>query len=149
MSLLSLILVLPLLGAIVLFFIPSWNHLLIKNISLKISIITFLLSLLLWVQFDNSTAKFQFTQKFALIKHASYILNEKNDSTLNFIIGLDGISLFFIILTSFLIPVCILVAWTSIKTYVKEYCILFLVLETLINTVFSVLDLLLFYIFFE
>ena len=69
--------------------------------------------------------------------------------TFNFIFGIDGISLFFIILTTFLIPICILVSWTSIKSYVKEYCIAFLILESLMLVVFSVLDLLLFYIFFE
>src|SRR6476469_9788686 len=149
MSLLLLVLLTPLLGCVVLFFIPNSNQLLIKTISLNISIITFLLSLLLWIEFDNSTAKFQFTQNFSLVRHTNYEIHEMQNSTLNFIIGVDGISLFFIILTSFLIPICILVAWTTVKTYVKEYCICFLILETLINTVFSVLDILLFYIFFE
>ena len=59
------------------------------------------------------------------------------------------ISLFFVLLTTFLIPVCILVSWNSITAYVKEYCIAFLILESLMIAVFSVLDLLLFYIFFE
>ncbi len=149
MSLLLLVLLTPLLGCVILFFISNSNQLLIKTISLNISIITFLLSLLLWVEFDNSTAKFQFTQNFSLVRHTNYEIHEMQNSTLNFIIGVDGISLFFIILTSFLIPICILVAWTTVKTYVKEYCICFLILETLINTVFSVLDILLFYIFFE
>jgi proton-translocating NADH-quinone oxidoreductase chain M len=70
-------------------------------------------------------------------------------STLSLVLGVDGISLFFILLTTFLIPVCILVGWTSIQQYVREYCIAFLVLESLMITVFSVLDLLLFYVFFE
>ena len=70
-------------------------------------------------------------------------------SALNFVLGIDGISLFFVILTTFLIPVCILLSWTSITVYVKEYCIAFLVLESLLIAVFCVLDLLLFYIFFE
>lgn len=149
MSLLLLVLLTPLLGCVMLFFIPNWNQLLIKTISLNVSIITFLLSVFLWIEFDNSTAKFQFTQNFSLVRHSNYEIHEMQNSTLNFIIGVDGISLFFIILTSFLIPICILVAWTTVKTYVKEYCICFLILESLINTVFSVLDLLLFYIFFE
>jgi proton-translocating NADH-quinone oxidoreductase chain M len=149
MSLLSLILLLPLLGATIILFIPNWNTLLIKAVALNISIITFLISLLIWVLFDNSTVKFQFAQKLTLLKHTSYIFDEKNHSTLNFILGLDGISLFFVLLTSFLIPVCILVCWTNITNYVKEYCICFLLLETLVNTVFTVLDVLLFYVFFE
>jgi NADH:ubiquinone oxidoreductase subunit 4 (subunit M) len=72
---------------------------------------------------------------------------EENSSL--FVYGVDGISLFFIILTTFLIPVCLLVGWTSIGVLVKEYCIAFLVLESLLIAAFSVLDLLLFYIFFE
>jgi NADH:ubiquinone oxidoreductase subunit 4 (subunit M) len=64
-------------------------------------------------------------------------------------IGIDGISLFFVLLTTFLTPVCILAGWTSINNYVKEYCIAFLVMESLLICVFSMLDLLLFYVFFE
>jgi len=75
--------------------------------------------------------------------------NEYTFSSFNFVFGIDGISLFFVLLTTFLIPVCILVGWSSITHYVKEYCIAFLVLESLMIAVFSILDLLLFYIFFE
>jgi NADH:ubiquinone oxidoreductase subunit 4 (subunit M) len=63
--------------------------------------------------------------------------------------GLDGISLFFVILTTFLIPICLLVGWTSIKKNIKEYVIAFLVLESFMLAVFCILDLLLFYVFFE
>ena len=149
MSLLLLVLVLPLIGSALLLFIPNWNSKLILNIALNTSILTFLASLLLWIEFDNSTAKFQFLESFSLVKHVNYSFYESDYPTLNFIIGVDGISLFFIILTTFLIPVCILVGWTNITIYVKEYCIAFLVLESLTIAVFSVLDLLLFYIFFE
>jgi proton-translocating NADH-quinone oxidoreductase chain M len=143
MSLLSFVLGLPLFGAFVLFFIPSWKSQLIKNVALNVSLVTFLISLLLWVDFDNSTSKFQFFQDY------TYFQNDSTFSTFNLIFGVDGISVFFIILTTFLIPVCILVSWNSITNYVKEYCIAFLVLETLMICVFSILDLLLFYIFFE
>ena len=149
MSLLLLVLVLPLLGSALLLFVPNWNSKLILNIALNTSILTFLASLLIWIEFDNSTAKFQFLESFTLVKHANFSVYESDYSTLNFIIGVDGISLFFIILTTFLIPVCILVGWTNITIYIKEYCIAFLVLESLTIAVFSVLDLLLFYIFFE
>ena len=151
-SLLSTVLLLPLIGICILIFIPNSNHTQIKQIALNTCILTFLLSIILWIEFDNSTSKFQFAEKlFSGTKpwSVSYENSVCEGSSLNFIIGLDGISLFFVILTCFLIPVCILVAWTNIKTYIKEYCICFLVLETLINTVFLVLDLLLFYIFFE
>lgn len=143
MSILSLVLVLPLFGVFTLLFIPHWKTQLIRNIALNVSLITFLISLLLWVEFDSSTSKFQFFENY------SGIQNEVSFSALNFIFGIDGISLFFIILTTFLIPVCILVSWTSITSLVKEYCIAFLVLESLMIAVFSVLDLLLFYVFFE
>jgi proton-translocating NADH-quinone oxidoreductase chain M len=143
MSLLSLVLTLPLIGVIILLFVPHWKTQLIRNIALNFSLFTFLISLMLWVEFDNSTSKFQFFQNYTSFQ------NENSFSTLNLIFGIDGISLFFIILTTFLIPVCILVSWTSITSYVKEYCIAFLILESLMIAVFSVLDLLLFYIFFE
>lgn len=149
MSLLLLVLLLPLIGSAFLLFIPNWNSKLIRSVALNTSIITFLTSLLLWIEFDNSTAQFQFLESLNLVKHTTYSFYQSDYSTLNFVIGLDGISLFFIILTTFLIPVCILVGWTSITIYVKEYCIAFLVLESLTIAVFSVLDLLLFYVFFE
>jgi proton-translocating NADH-quinone oxidoreductase chain M len=148
-SLLSIVLLLPLIGVFILLFIPSQNHLCIKKIALNSCVTTFFISLLLLIQFDNSASGFQFTEKLSFFKHTDYTYNENASYTVNFIIGLDGISLFFIILTCFLIPVCILVSWTNVYNYTKEYCICFLMLETLINTVFSVLDLMLFYIFFE
>ena len=146
MTLLLSCLLFPLFGGCLLLFVPTWNHRLIRLIALYVSLATFLLSLLLWIQFDNSTGKFQFMQSFALVEHAT---KQPEYSSLSFIIGIDGISLFFIILTTFLIPVCILVGWKSISIYVKEYCIAFLVLESLMICFFSVLDLLLFYVFFE
>lgn len=143
MSLLSFVLLFPLFGALFLLFIPGWKTQLIKNIALNVSLFNFLISLILWIEFDNSTSKFQFFQNFTSIQ------TDLSFSTFNFVFGLDGISLFFVLLTTFLIPVCILVSWNSITAYVKEYCIAFLVLESLMIAVFSVLDLLLFYIFFE
>ena len=142
MSLLVTVLVLPLIGAFILFFISSWNRSAIKVIALSTSLITFLVSLLLWLFFDNSAQKFQYLSGYNTVL-------PNGDSTLNFVLGLDGISLFFVILTTFLIPVCLLVGWNSIEIYVKEYAIAFLVMESLMIAVFSVLDLLLFYIFFE
>lgn len=146
MSLLSLIVLLPLCGACLLVFLPSWNLLLIRRVALNISLVTFLLSLLLWIEFDASTSHFQF------LHHAHSLggaLGDLSFSHIPLTFGIDGISLFFVILTTFLIPVCILVSWTSVASYVKEYCIAFLVLESLMLAVFCVLDLLLFYIFFE
>ena len=141
MSLLYWVIILPLIGCGILLFLPSWDRRRILVTSLGISSITFILSLFLWVLFDSSTAKFQFTTDlFPFISKTS---------SLHFLIGLDGISLFFVILTCFLIPICILVGWSSIQVSIKEYCIAFLVLESLVIAAFSVLDLLIFYIFFE
>lgn len=158
MSLLLLILLLPLFGSLLLLLVPSWNTRLIRTIALNTSLLNFLLSLLLWIQFDNSTAKFQFLKSISIVgveNSGQSLLNlfanevATSFSVGNFTIGVDGISLFFIILTTFLVPVCILVGWTSIQNNIREYCIAFLILESLMITVFVVLDLLLFYIFFE
>ena len=146
MSLLLWVLLLPLMGAFLLLFVPSWDIKRIRGIALNFSLLTFIISLFLWLLFDNSATKFQYMQTpFGV----SQLPQQQDYSTLNFVIGVDGISLFFILLTCFLIPVCLLVGWTSVQIYVKEYCIAFLVMETLMIAVFSVLDLLLFYVFFE
>nr|YP_010248074.1 NADH dehydrogenase subunit 4 [Micractinium variabile]AGZ19401.1 NADH dehydrogenase subunit 4 [Chlorella sp. ArM0029B]QTK15925.1 NADH dehydrogenase subunit 4 [Micractinium variabile] len=151
MSLISTILFLPLAGVFLLLFVPNWKTQLIRRIALNTSLLTFLISLLLWIEFDSSTARFQYFETLTHSGFASELtsINGYSFSSLNFLFGVDGISLFFIILTTFLIPICILVSWTSIQAYVKEYCIAFLVLESLMIAVFSVLDLLLFYVFFE
>nr|BDN85834.1 NADH dehydrogenase subunit 4 [Microheliella maris] len=138
-NILSLLILLPFLGIFGLLFIPSQKIILIKQTALYISIITFLLSLLLWIEFDKSTTYFQFTNSF----------NWNPISNINLYIGVDGISLLFIILTTFLILTCILASWHSIKFNIKEYYIAFLLLEVLLITVFIVLDVVLFYVFFE
>jgi len=102
-------------------------------------LITFIVSLFLWVFFDNSTSQFQFVSEIIWLP----TLN------LNLTVGIDGISLFLILLTTLLIPLCILASWNGVKIYVKEYLIAFLVMESFLIGVFCVLDLLIFYIFFE
>jgi len=148
--LLLFILFFPLAGALFLMFLPSKkkiDRLFVKNIALQISLFNFLASLLLWIGFDSSTSKFQYT----LVTNWFSSISAQNDLIYgsSFFIGIDGISLFFIILTTFLTPICIFVGWASIQKYVKEYCIAFLVLETFMLAVFCTLDLLLFYVFFE
>ena len=150
MSLLLCVLLLPLLGAFLLLFIPSWNKRRIRSVALNFSIANFILSLFLWLLFDNSATRFQYTQlPFQADNDNGVFSIGKSIYTLSLTVGIDGVSLFFILLTCFLIPVCLLVAWNSVQTYVKEYYIAFLVMESLMIAVFSVLDLLLFYIFFE
>jgi proton-translocating NADH-quinone oxidoreductase chain M len=138
-NILSLILGLPLIGTVILFFIPSSNKSLLRSVALNFSCLTFVLSLVLWVFFNKSTAAFQYVEKFFWIP----ILN------LNFPVGVDGISLFFILLTTLLIPICLLASWDSIQFDLKKYLIAFLIMEFFLIGVFCVLDLLLFYIFFE
>ena len=138
-NLLTYILILPLLGFTIICFIPSANVKLIKKIGFRTSCITFICSLILWVVFDNSLGTFQFVACNRWI----WLLN------INLNLGIDGISLFFVILTTFLIALCILTSWESVKFNIKEYIMLFLIMEFFLIGVFCVLDLLLFYIFFE
>jgi NADH-quinone oxidoreductase subunit M len=134
---LSTLLLLPLTGALII--APLSNRFLIQTIGLSTSLLTFIASLWLWIFFDNSASDYQFMESIKWLPTAN----------LNVILGVDGISLFFILLTTFLVPICLLVGWTSIKMYIKEYFIFFLVLETLMIGVFAILDVFLFYIFFE
>lgn len=138
-NLLLMTIILPLLGILLVSIIPNSYSKYYKLIGLYTSILTFIVSLFLWIAFDNSTPRFQFVQE----------LNWFSFLNINFYIGIDGISLFFIILTTFLIPVCFLASWESIKVNTKAYIICFLALESLVIGVFSVLDIILFYIFFE
>lgn len=137
--LLPSLIMLPLLGSLILLVIPSTSKTLLKVGALVTTSATFLLSLVLWILFDPSTSKFQFVYEAPWLGFSNIYL----------ILGIDGISLFFVILTTFLIPFCILVAWSSLQLKVKEYCIAFLVLEALMIGVFTLLDLFLFYVFFE
>ena len=99
--------------------------------------VTFALSLLLWRRIRSDDGAFQLVERRAWLGEISFHM------------GVDGISLPFVLLTAFLMPFCILASWQSIKTRVNEYMIAFLVLETLMIGVFSRLDLVLFYLFFE
>jgi len=133
---LSLLLLIPILGVIGIIIVGE-NTNLQKQIALGSSLINFLLSLIIWSKFDYNFNGFQFVQEFSQI----------NFCHIN--IGIDGISLFFVLLTTFIIPICILSSWENIKVGIKYFLIAFLVLETLLIAVFVVIDLLLFYICFE
>jgi NADH-quinone oxidoreductase subunit M len=140
-GLLSLITFFPLLGvAIILLFARTGKQgdQLARQTTLFATLVTFALALYAWATFDETKAGFQFIEDFAWM-----------GGTIRYHLGVDGISLPFIILTAFLMPLCILASWTSIETRVKEYMIAFLVLETLMIGVFAALDIVLFYIFFE
>ena len=139
--LLSLIIFLPLLGAFVILLIKEDENSLnnIKNVALWTSVGVFLISLLIWLQFDISKPGYQFEEKFRWFKDFNFYYH----------IGIDGISLFMVILSTFLTPLCILSSWESIKKRVKEYMLAFLFLETVMIGMFASVDILLFYIFFE
>ena len=129
----------PLIGVFFLLLTPSFNKKLLKIIALSFSSINFLISLFLWLLFDKSSGCFQFVNKVSWLPNLN----------LNFTVGIDGISLFFVVLTTLLIFLCLLISWNSISHYLKEYLISFLVMEFFLIGVFCILDLLLFYIFFE
>ena len=138
-NLLIIVTILPIVGTLLLLFVPASNHSLLKFLALNVSCCVYLSSIFLWVFFNKSIGSFQFVNKLLWIP----FLN------LNFSLGVDGISLFFILLTTLLIFLCILISWTSVDKNVKEFLIAFLVMEFFLIGVFSILDLLLFYIFFE
>ncbi len=132
---------LPLVGAIFILFIPRDDKIAAQNarrVALWTTVITFFVSLIIWIEFDFNTAAFQF------VEEGSWL-----GGKISYRMGVDGISMPFVILTTFLMPICILASWSSITSRVKEYMIAFLVLETLMIGVFCALDLVLFYLFFE
>jgi len=140
--LLSLVTFLPLAGVIFILFVRGDEATVARNcryIALWTSMAAFLLSLPLWIGFDPTTAEFQFVERVAWIPGAN----------INYHMGLDGISLFFVLLSTLLTPICILSSWDAVKTRVREYMIAFLVLETMMVGMFCALDMLVFYIFFE
>lgn len=137
---LTLLLIIPLLGALLLAPMQGntqQSESRMKRVALGTTLINFILSIVLWAEFDSSTSEYQFTQEF----------NQVNFCHLH--IGVDGISLYFVLLTTFITPICILSNWDNIKEQLKYFLMCFLVLETLLIAVFVVLDILLFYVFFE
>jgi NADH-quinone oxidoreductase subunit M len=138
---LSLVTFLPAVGALFILLVRGEEEMVAHNarmVALWTTLFTFALSLLLWTGFENSTAAYQFVEKHDWL-----------GGNINYHMGIDGISMPFIILTTFLMPLCILASWESITVRVKDYMIAFLILETLMIGVFSSLDLILFYLFFE
>ena len=137
---LSLLLIIPIIGSIFLLLVTDNEK--AKKIALATSLINLILSIYLWVQFDSSTSQYQFVYSF---KELSYChLN----------IGVDGISIYFVLLTTFITPVALLSNYNNISVNnstvgLKYFLISFLLLETLQIALFVVLDLFLFYVFFE
>jgi NADH-ubiquinone oxidoreductase chain 4 len=109
----------------------------LKIISLFISIINLLISLIIFILFDYSSNQFQFVQEYYKISYYDFFL------------GVDGLSIYFVLLTTIIMPIALLSNWTSINENIRSYLIIIMLLETLLLGVFLVLDTLLFYIFFE
>jgi NADH-quinone oxidoreductase subunit M len=138
---LSTVTFLPLVGAFLILMIRDEGAAArrnIRNVALFTTAFTFVLSLFIWAAFDPGTTGFQFVEKTDWL-----------GSGITYHMGVDGISMLFVILTTFLMPLCILASWVSVEKRVKEYMIAFLVLETLMIGVFCALDIVLFYVFFE
>ncbi|MDX1402723.1 MAG: NADH-quinone oxidoreductase subunit M, partial [Kiloniellales bacterium] len=139
---LSLVTFLPLVGAVGIFMIRGDKAVVARNsryMALWASLVTFVLSLWIWFGFERGTAEFQLQEKH----------NWLPDLGISYHMGVDGISMLFVLLSTLLTPLCILASWEAIQTRVREYMIAFLVLETLMVGMFCALDFVVFYIFFE
>ena len=138
---LSAVTFLPLIGSIFILLIKDSSDKSINNakyVAIFTSFVNFLLSIFLWLSFDTSTADFQFIENKQWVR-----------GYFNFKFGVDGISILFILLTTFITPLCILSVINSVKERIKEFLIALLVMETLMIGVFCSLDLVIFYLFFE
>ena len=137
---LSSLILLPTIGSIFLFFSKDKgsNSNTIKYVALFTSIVNFLISIYLWYLFDPTTADFQFVEDREWIK-----------GFVNYKVGVDGISILFIILTTFITPLCIISVNNSVKNRLRDFLIAILIMESFMIGVFCALDLVIFYLFFE
>ena len=136
LPILSLCTFVPLLGALAILLMPRADS--ARWIALGTTAVVFALSLLMWANFDNANPGFQMVEKLNWL-----------GGGISYHMGVDGISMLFVVLTAGLMPFCILASWESIETRVAEYMLAFLVLETMMIGVFCALDLVLFYVLFE
>ena len=140
--LLLLLLLIPIVGIFIIstgmcYDLTDLNIKRIKLTALTTSVLNLFVSLIIFVVFDFSSNQFQFVQEYHEI------------SLLDFYLGVDGLSIYFVLLTTIIIPISLLSNWSSISENIRSYVIIVLLLETLLLAVFLVLDILLFYIFFE
>jgi NADH-quinone oxidoreductase subunit M len=140
-TILSYITFLPLAGVVILLSIrgrDATSENLTRWVALVTSSVVFLLSLVMWAQFDPANPGFQFVQNYAWI-----------GSSIGYRMGVDGISVLLVVLTALMMPICIVASWNSVHARVREYMIVFLVIDTLMLGTFATLDLAMFYVFFE
>jgi NADH-quinone oxidoreductase subunit M len=137
---LSSLILLPIIGALFLFFTKDkdGNNLTAKYVSLFTTIVNFLISIYLWILFDQSTSSFQFIED-----------REWINGFINYKVGVDGISILFIILTTFITPLCIISVNNTIKVRLRDFLIAILIMESFMIGVFCALDLVVFYLLFE
>ena len=137
---LSSLILLPIIGALFLFFTKdkNGNNLTAKYVSLFTTIVNFLISIYLWILFDQSTSNFQFIED-----------REWINGFINYKVGVDGISILFIILTTFITPLCIISVNNTVKVRLRDFLIAILIMESFMIGVFCALDLVVFYLFFE
>ena len=139
---LTSLLIIPIIGILLISMTVSYNDTernikLIKLTALTISIINLIISIIMYIIFDFSNNQFQFVQEYHKINYYDFYL------------GIDGLSIYFVLLTTIIIPISLLSNWKSITENIRSHVIIILLLETLLLAVFLVLDILLFYIFFE
>ena len=141
LPILSILIFLPLVGVFFLVFTRGDEHFIRKasiNVSLITSLLTLLISIFIWFNFDKTTAEFQFVEEKEWIR-----------DFINYKVGIDGVSLIFIILTSIIVPICIISTSNSVSVRIREFLISILLMETLMLGVFCSLDLFIFFLFFE
>lgn len=136
---LSWVIFLPIIGGFLIFAIPRRHEMLARSASLILSLVAFVLSLPLYVNFDKATAKMQFTETYSWIPSWN----------INYAVGVDGISVLFVLLSTLLTVLCVTVSWTAITDKVKEFYGSLLLIEGSMIGVFCSLDFFLFYIFWE
>lgn len=139
---LPILLVIPIIGIFIIstsvcYDTAALNNKRIKTIGLATSILNLFVSLIIFILFDFSANQFQFVQEYYQV------------SSYDFYLGLDGLSVYFVLLTTIIVPIALLSNWKSINENIKSFVIIMLLLESLLLAVFLVLDILLFYIFFE
>jgi NADH-quinone oxidoreductase subunit M len=137
LPILTIITFLPAIGALLILFFKKEN--IIKVLSFMFSLITFIISMTLYIYFDGTTYKMQFVEHIPWVK----------DYGISYFVGVDGISLFLVLLTTFITPIAILSSFKGITEKIKGYMVCMLILETGMIGVFISLDLFLFYIFWE
>ena len=135
---LSSLILLPTIGALFLLFSKDKNSIAAKYVALFTSFVNFLISIYLWLLFDPTTSSFQFIEEREWLK-----------GFINYKVGIDGISVLFIILTTFITPLCIISVNNTIKNRLSDFLIAILLMESLMIGVFCSLDLVIFYLFFE